>query len=94
MLNKVLIRRNKQDVSEWEKRVELCLEEDGEDTKIVQNALNIYEEAIKTIDPTDAINGRLSGIYISYSKLFEENNDVNKANNVLEKEVGILIIAS
>ena len=85
MLNKVLIRRNKQDVSEWEKRVELCLEEDGEDTKIVQNALNIYEEAIKTIDPTDAINGRLSGIYISYSKLFEENNDVNKANNVLER---------
>ena len=48
----------------------------------MQNALNIYEEAIKTIDPADAINGRLSGIYISYSKLFEENNDVNKANNV------------
>ena len=38
---------------------------------------------MKTLNPADAINGRICDLYINYSKLCEKNNDFQKADEIL-----------
>ena len=48
--------------------MELCLKEQ-EDPKRFEKAYDIYEEAMKTLNPADAINGRICDLYVNYSKI-------------------------
>ncbi|GAA5982044.1 hypothetical protein JCM11641_004307 [Rhodosporidiobolus odoratus] len=63
LVNEVLLRRNPNDVGEWEKRVALF---GNDDEKVAAT----YTQALKTITPRRAI-GPLHQLYISFAKFYE-----------------------
>ncbi|KAL7424970.1 pre-mRNA-splicing factor syf1 [Cryptotrichosporon argae] len=69
LVNDVLLRRNPNDVTEWEKRVALHA---GDDAKVVET----YLEAIDTIAPRKA-TGPLFPIYVNFAKFYEEGGSVD-----------------
>ncbi|KAH8926658.1 TPR-like protein [Atractiella rhizophila] len=82
LVNEVLLRRNRDDVQEWEKRVVLY----GEDDAMVAKT---YTEALSTIDPRKATAG-LHRLYINFAKFYEtggssSKGDVSSARQVFEK---------
>ena len=79
LLNSTILRRNPNNANEWLKRIELIKEK--KDFKLIKN---MYEEALNTIKINEAY-GKLSDIYISYAHFFEENNDIQKANEIFYK---------
>ncbi|KAJ9117947.1 pre-mRNA-splicing factor syf1 [Naganishia adeliensis] len=64
LVNDVLLRRNPNDVVEWEKRIAL---HGDDDAKVVET----YNKAIETINPRKAI-GPLYPIYVNFAKFYEE----------------------
>lgn len=92
LVNEVLLRRNPNDVQEWEKRVALW----GTNDEEIQNT---YENAINTINPRKAIGG-LHKLYITYAKFFEEGGsaadpadraerDLPSARKIFEKAIKV-----
>ncbi|KAI9632971.1 uncharacterized protein MKK02DRAFT_19848 [Dioszegia hungarica] len=89
IVNEVLLRRNPNEVVEWEKRVALWADNDE---KVVQT----YLEAIETINPRKA-TGALYPVYVNFAKFYEEGGsrrddgetggepDLEEARKVLEK---------
>ncbi|KAF9052709.1 hypothetical protein BJ165DRAFT_1523477 [Panaeolus papilionaceus] len=78
LLNDVLIRRNPNDVQEWEKRVALF----GDDDE---------QASLETINPRRA-TANLHRLYLSFAKFYEEGGvsgeaepDLNSARKILEK---------
>ncbi|KAJ9103977.1 pre-mRNA-splicing factor syf1 [Naganishia friedmannii] len=64
LVNDVLLRRNPNDVVEWEKRIAL---HGDDDEKVVET----YNRAIDTINPRKAV-GPLYPIYVNFAKFYEE----------------------
>ncbi|KAF8969894.1 hypothetical protein BDZ97DRAFT_1902300 [Flammula alnicola] len=82
--NDVLIRRNPNDVQEWEKRVALWGENDDEVAKT-------YTKALETIIPRKA-TPNLHRLYVNFAKFYEEGGvagqaepDLDSARKILEK---------
>ncbi|KAG6836647.1 hypothetical protein H0H93_005477 [Arthromyces matolae] len=83
LVNDVLIRRNPNDVQEWEKRVALWGETD-------EKVAETYTRALETINPRKA-TANLHRLYINFAKFYEEGGvkgeaepDLNNARKILE----------
>ncbi|KEI41587.1 uncharacterized protein L969DRAFT_45779 [Mixia osmundae IAM 14324] len=92
LVNEVLIRRNPNDIQEWEKRVAL---HGTDDSKVDET----YRRAIDTINPRKAVGG-FHHIFISYAKFFEEGgvaasaadrseSDLASARQVFERAIAV-----
>ncbi|GAA5831647.1 hypothetical protein JCM11251_000780 [Rhodosporidiobolus azoricus] len=84
LVNEVLLRRNPNDVVEWEKRVALYGVDD-------EKVAHTYTQALKTINPRKAI-GPLHVLYINFAKFYETGGasgeaepDLVSARKVFEK---------
>ena len=84
LLNEVLLRRNPNDVQEWEKRVALYGDDD-------EKAAATYTKAIETINPRKA-TPNFHRLYINFAKFYEEGGasgqaepDLESARKILEK---------
>ncbi|KAI5900186.1 protein prenylyltransferase [Schizophyllum commune H4-8] len=82
--NDVLLRRNPNDVQEWEKRVALWGEDDA---KVAET----YTKALETINPRRA-TANLHRLYVNFAKFYEEGGttreaepDLDAARKILEK---------
>ena len=51
----------------------------------MKDRLRTYGEAVKTIDPSKAINGHYSDIWISWARLYIKHKDNKNANMVLHE---------
>lgn len=84
LVNDVLLRRNPNDVVEWEKRIALHGDDDAKvrwlqghqvqvysDFDLVFQVVETYNKAIETINPRKAI-GPLCPIYVNFAKFYEE----------------------
>ena len=79
LLNSTILRRNPNNCNEWLKRIDLI--KNKKDFNLIKN---MYEEALNTIKINEAY-GKLSDIYISYGHFYEENKDIEKANEIFYK---------
>ncbi|TCD61417.1 pre-mRNA-splicing factor syf1 [Steccherinum ochraceum] len=84
LVNDVLLRRNPNDVQEWEKRVALWGEND-------EKVAETYEQALSTVHPRKA-TANFHRLYINFAKFYEEGGttgeaeaDLDSARKVLEK---------
>ncbi|KAJ7074237.1 hypothetical protein C8F01DRAFT_1099740 [Mycena amicta] len=84
LVNDVLIRRNPNDVQEWEKRVALWGEDDDK-------VADTYTKALETINPRRA-TANLHRLYVNFAKFYEEGGtaakaeaDLDSARKILEK---------
>ncbi|KAK4047853.1 pre-mRNA-splicing factor syf1 [Microbotryomycetes sp. JL201] len=84
LVNEVLLRRNPNDVQEWEKRVAL---HGTDDEKVAET----YTQATKTIDPRKATS-QLHSLWIHFAKFYEQGGvsseaepDVSAARKIFEK---------
>ncbi|TFK42751.1 spliceosome complex protein [Crucibulum laeve] len=84
LLNDVLIRRNPNDVQEWEKRIALWGEDD-------EKVAETYTKALETIVPRKA-TANLHRLYVNFAKFYEEGGttgqaepDLDSARKILEK---------
>lgn len=94
LVNDVLLRRNPNEVVEWEKRVAL---HGDDDEKVVET----YNRAIETINPRKAV-GPLHPIYVNFAKFYEVGGsidpetgkhrnaaDINAARKIFEKAIRV-----
>ncbi|CAL1704302.1 unnamed protein product [Somion occarium] len=84
LVNDVLLRRNPNDVQEWEKRVALWGEND-------EKVAETYTEALSTVNPRRA-TANFHRLYINFAKFYEEGGtageaepDLDSARKILEK---------
>jgi len=84
LVNQVLIRRNPNDVQEWEKRVALWGEND-------EKVAETYTTALETINPRRA-TANFHMLYVNFARFYEEGGvsasaepDLDSARKVLEK---------
>ncbi|KAF9458638.1 hypothetical protein BDZ94DRAFT_1270105 [Collybia nuda] len=84
LVNDVLIRRNPNDVQEWEKRIALWGEDD-------EKVAETYTKALEAINPRKA-TANLHRLYVNFAKFYEEGGtagqaelDLDSARKVLEK---------
>jgi pre-mRNA-splicing factor SYF1 len=88
LVNEVLLRRNPNDVQEWEKRVVLF----GNDDEKVDDT---YQMAAATVNPRKAV-GNFSGLFLAWAKFFEQGGvtqeaepDLPSARKVFEKAIQV-----
>jgi pre-mRNA-splicing factor SYF1 len=88
LVNDVLIRRNPNDVQEWEKRVALWGDDD-------EKVAETYTKALETIQPKKA-TANLYRLYVNFAKFYEEGGvsrqaepDLASARKILEKATKI-----
>ncbi|KAI9064287.1 protein prenylyltransferase [Trametes sanguinea] len=84
LVNDVLLRRNPNDVQEWEKRVALWGDND-------EKVAETYTEALATVNPRRA-TANLHRLYINFAKFYEEGGtkgeaepDLDSARKILDK---------
>lgn len=84
LVNEVLLRRNPNDVQEWEKRIALYADDD-------EKVAETYTKALETIAPKKA-TANLHRLYINFAKFYEEGGttgqsepDLDSARKILEK---------
>jgi pre-mRNA-splicing factor SYF1 len=82
LVNDVLLRRNPNDVQEWEKRVVLYGEDD-------EKVIETYKKAIETVNPRKATANH-HHLYINFARFYEAGgsqgeSDLDSARGVLEK---------
>ncbi|KAF9452876.1 TPR-like protein [Macrolepiota fuliginosa MF-IS2] len=84
LLNDVMVRRNPNDVQEWEKRIALWGEDD-------ERVAETYTQALETINPRKA-TPNFHRLYISFARFYEEGGvsgqaeaDLSSARKILEK---------
>ncbi|RDB20992.1 Pre-mRNA-splicing factor SYF1 [Hypsizygus marmoreus] len=82
LVNDVLIRRNPNDVQEWEKRVALWGEDDA---KVAET----YIKALETINPRKA-TANLHRLYVNFAKFYEEGGTTGQAEEDLDSGRKIL----
>ncbi|GJJ12268.1 hypothetical protein Clacol_006509 [Clathrus columnatus] len=88
LVNDVLIRRNPNDVQEWEKRVALW---GTDDNKIVET----YNKALETINPRRA-TANFHRLYMNFAKFYEEGGssgdaekDLDSARKIFQKAIQV-----
>ncbi|KAF7800335.1 hypothetical protein EIP86_011585 [Pleurotus ostreatoroseus] len=84
LVNDVLLRRNPNDVQEWEKRVALWGQDD-------EKVAETYTKALETVHPKRA-TANFHRLYINFAKFYEEGGttgeaepDIDNARKILEK---------
>jgi pre-mRNA-splicing factor SYF1 len=84
LVNEVLIRRNPNDVQEWEKRIALWADDD-------EKVAETYTKALETISPKRA-TPNFHRLYINFAKFYEEGGttgqaepDLDSARKIFEK---------
>ncbi|EMD38479.1 hypothetical protein CERSUDRAFT_135308 [Gelatoporia subvermispora B] len=84
LVNDVLLRRNPNDVQEWEKRIALWGDND-------EKVAETYNQALATVSPRKA-TANFHRIYINFAKFYEEGGttgqaeaDLDSARKILEK---------
>jgi pre-mRNA-splicing factor SYF1 len=77
LLNSVVLRQNPNNVYEWHKRVKLFKDDP-------QKALMTFVEGVKTVEPKIA-TGKLSTLWLAFSKFYERNGDLENARTVMLK---------
>ncbi|VDN59227.1 unnamed protein product [Dracunculus medinensis] len=77
LLNSVLLRQNPHNAREWLNRVHLY---EGNKSKQMET----YEEAVKTVDPK-LRTSKLSDIWISFAKFYENDHDISNARIIFER---------
>lgn len=84
LVNDVLLRRNPNDVQEWEKRIALWGQDD-------EKVAETYTNALSTISPRKA-TPNFHRLFINFAKFYEEGgttgeaeNDLSSARKILEK---------
>lgn len=77
LLNRVLLRQNPHNVSEWLKRVKLY---DGKSSEIVET----YTEAIQTVDAKQA-GGKYGQLWIEFAKFYENNEQLDDSRYIFDK---------
>ncbi|TFK54825.1 hypothetical protein OE88DRAFT_1653335 [Heliocybe sulcata] len=84
LVNDVLLRRNPNDVQEWEKRIALW---GNDDEKVAQT----YTKALETVSPRKA-TANFYRLYVNFAKFYEEGGmqgqaeaDLDSARKILEK---------
>ncbi|THH04698.1 hypothetical protein EW145_g5331 [Phellinidium pouzarii] len=82
LVNDVLLRRNPNDVQEWEKRVALW---GNDDEKVAET----YTNALSTIQPKKA-TANLHRLFINFSKFYEDGGTVGEAEKDLDSARKIL----
>lgn len=80
LVNDVMLRRNPNDVNEWQKRIALF---DNDDEKIVST----YTDAILTIKPKQAVG--FGDLYANFAKYYESKGDLASSRQIFEKAVGV-----
>ncbi|KAF9567615.1 hypothetical protein CPC08DRAFT_626769 [Agrocybe pediades] len=90
LANDVTLRRNPNDVQEWEKRVALWGDNDEELLTLPQ-VIKTYTKAIETINPRKA-SANFHRLFANFAKFYEEGgasgeaeSDLNSARKILEK---------
>jgi pre-mRNA-splicing factor SYF1 len=81
LMNRALLRRNQSDVNYWLRQASLLA------TKPME-AIECYETAVKSIDPSEACNGRLGDLWISYAQYLQSDRcdkNVAEARKVLQR---------
>ena len=76
-VNSVLLRQNPHNVHEWMKRADLYKEKP-------RQCINTFTEALQTVDPLKAV-GKLHKLWISFSKFYEDNEQIDDARTIFEK---------
>ncbi len=71
-------------MTEWLKRVELLKEKPHE-------IISTFTEAVQTVDPKQAV-GRLSTLWVSFSKFYEDNDQINDARLFFKFKVNHRVI--
>lgn len=77
LLNSVLLRQNPHNAHEWLNRVQLY---EGNKKKQIET----YEEAVRTVQPK-LQTGKLSNIWISFAKFYEQEKQLDDARLIFEK---------
>ena len=77
LLSSVLLRQNPHNVKEWKKRIALFTS--------VEERLDEYTRACKTVDPVKAVQGKVSELWLGFAKVYEKGGNVAKAEFVFEK---------
>ena len=84
LVNDVLLRRNPNDVQEWEKRVALWGQDD-------EKVAETYTKALETVSPKRA-TANFHRLYVNFAKFYEEGGttgeaeaDLDNARKILEK---------
>lgn len=77
LLNNVMLRQNPNNVNEWKKKVKL--NQQKEDKDIIEK---IYDEAITNILFGNTFVGKVSELYINFSKFYEKQQKFLKAEKV------------
>jgi pre-mRNA-splicing factor SYF1 len=81
LVNDVLLRKNPNDVNEWQKRVALW----GDNQKQV---VQTYTDAITEIQPKKA-TGHFHELWTNYAKFYEAGGDLDSARIIMEKAVKV-----
>jgi pre-mRNA-splicing factor SYF1 len=91
LMNEVLLRRNPNEVVEWEKRIALWGDDDEKvsivdkkdpkfyilnDVAFLMQVVETYTKAIETINPRKAV-GPLYPIYVNFAKFYEEGGSID-----------------
>ena len=84
LLSSVLLRQNPHNVVEWERRAQIY-----SDPKEVKKKLEVYSEAIATVDPTIA-TGKPHRLWIGYAIVYEKAGRMDYARQILQ-QVGVLL---
>jgi pre-mRNA-splicing factor SYF1 len=82
LLSSVILRQNPHNIREWHKRAKLFVESDP------AAVVRTYSEAIHSIHPAQATNGRLYTIWVALARFYEIHGDVDSARDVLEEATG------
>jgi pre-mRNA-splicing factor SYF1 len=82
LLSDVWLRQNPHNIHEWHKRAAL-FKKAGD----AAGAVAVFTEAVRTIDPWRATNGRPHTLWLAFSRLYEDASDLPSARKVLDKAV-------
>lgn len=83
LLNAVKLRQNPHSVEEWKQRVELIKNSDGKSDPI--KVITCYNNALRTIDPKKATNGKPHELWIEFARFYETHDSVENAATIFER---------
>lgn len=87
LLSDVQLRQNPHNVGEWLRRIRLVARHNNNDHgKAVVDA---YTMAVRTIDPTRAVNGRASAPWLAFADMYARAGDIASARQVLTAAVSM-----
>lgn len=81
LINDILLKQDKNNVSTWLDRIKLFTKEE------IKQALETYVKALTTIDPVASRDLHL--LWIGYYKVYEENGDLKTARSILSTAVKV-----